>query len=490
MIIEAASKPSKKIKQFIVFVKQNSKIQIPDKELSALAKKAVKSDIFSGKYEEILPIFRDGKIALLVGLGDSPSELSIRKLGKLVKTALMRKPMSPNKAVYITPHEDTQNSIRSLVLGAKLGLYKWDKYITKNGDYVDYSAYKIVIHTKQSRFLNEEAIIADGVNLARNLGNENADVCDSVFLEKQIREILKGDSRCKIEILNREELKDKGLNLHLAVNRGSEKEPKLIIITYTGKSGDNKEPYIALIGKGLTFDSGGLNIKPTGSMEDMRMDMSGAAAVIGTLKNALSLNIPCNAYFVVGLAENAIGPKSYKPGDVLISYCGKTVEIGNTDAEGRLVLADANSYIAKNYQPQAIINIATLTGAVLFALGHDHTGLMSTDDSLAGELLDAATITDDRAWRLPIYAELKDHVKSDIADIKNTGQPRQAGTIAAGEFLRQFAQFDNKEMQWAHLDIAGTAILDKETAFMQAGASGAGVRLLTYFLLRRNTLSL
>ncbi|MGC9328766.1 MAG: leucyl aminopeptidase family protein, partial [Candidatus Hinthialibacter sp.] len=178
--------------------------------------------------------------------------------------------------------------------------------------------------------------------------------------------------------------------------------------------------------------------------------------------------------------------KSYKPGDVIKSYCGKTVEIGNTDAEGRLVLADANSYMAKNYNPEAIVNIATLTGAVVTALGYEYTGLLSSDPHLADALLQAAQISDDRAWQLPVFPELKDHVKSKIADIKNIGEARCAGTLAGGEFLRQFAQCESEKLKWAHLDIAGTSKPSKEIAYFDNGATGAGVRLLTQFLIDRS----
>ncbi len=327
------------------------------------------------------------------------------------------------------------------------------------------------------------SLIDDGVNLARDLANENADNADSEKIEQTIRDIAASDSRCTITVLNETELREEGLNLHLAVNQGSAKEPKLIVVAYRG--GKENEPFTALIGKGITFDTGGLNLKPTGSMETMRMDMSGTAAVIGCLHNAIRLNLACNVYFVCAIAENAIGSKSYKPGDVIVGYCGKTVEIANTDAEGRLVLADANSYLARNYKPESIINIATLTGAVVIALGYEYTGLMASHKILADALLQAAQDTDDRAWELPIYPELKEHVKSKVADIRNTGEPKCAGTLAGGEFLRQFAQCESDALQWAHLDIAGTAKPAKETGLFDNGATGAGVRLLTQYLLNR-----
>jgi leucyl aminopeptidase len=265
--------------------------------------------------------------------------------------------------------------------------------------------------------------------------------------------------------------------LHLGVNKGSRNEPKLIIVKYSG--GSKNEPYTAVIGKGITFDTGGLNLKPTGYIETMRTDMSGTAATIGILKNVLALSIKKNIVFAMALAENAIGSGSFKPGDVLRSYNGRTVEIDNTDAEGRLVLADAISYVVRNYKPKTIIDLATLTGACVVALGYDYSGLMSNNDELAKKLLISAQETDDRAWQLPIYPELKDHVKSQIADIKNTGLKGAAGALSAGEFLRQFIE----DAKWAHLDIAGTAFVKEGNRFYFGhGATGAGVRLVTDFL--------
>jgi len=273
-------------------------------------------------------------------------------------------------------------------------------------------------------------------------------------------------------------MKAKKLGLHLAVNQGSNKEPKLIIVKYNGSS--KKGDYTAFIGKGMTFDTGGINLKPSGHIETMRMDMSGAAAVVGTLKNAIALNLKKNILFVVSLAENAIGSSAFKPGDVIRGYSGKTVEIGNTDAEGRLVLADAISYIVKNYKPARLIDIATLTGACVVALGHDYTGLMTTDDKFSRFLVRSSNNTDDRVWRLPIFPELKKSVESKIADIRNLGYPKgAAGTITAAEFLHQFTEGTT----WAHLDIAGTAFDEGQgRLYFGHGATGAGVRLVTHYL--------
>jgi len=244
--------------------------------------------------------------------------------------------------------------------------------------------------------------------------------------------------------------------------------------------GPKTQKYTALIGKGITFDSGGINLKPSHHIETMRCDMSGAAAVIGILKNALALNIKKNLLFVMPMAENSIDAKSYKPGDIVKSYSGKTVEIANTDAEGRLVLADAIAYTVKNYKPAQIIDLATLTGACIVALGYDYTALVSNNEALSKGLLLAASATDDRAWQLPYYPELKDSVKSDVADIRNLGYPKgAAGTLTAAEFLRQFT----KDTPWAHLDIAGTAFIEqRQHSYYSFGATGAGVRLITEYL--------
>ncbi len=479
MKIQSQSSFPARIKQFVVFAVKGQTIQAPAPQLRDAIKNAVKFKQFSGDEGESLALTEADSVVVLVGCGEKPEALNQRAIGVATKCALQTRPLSSKSPVGIVPYRDNETWLRGVVDGAQLGLYTWDKYLSKKDDPSPMN-YSLTIKTKNAKLVNQLSTVASGVNLARDMANENADTAHSKFIEAQVKKLTRGDKRCKVEVLNRAQLKAKGLGLHLAVNQGSNKEPKLIIVTYRG--GKKSDPFVALVGKGLTFDTGGLNLKPTGGMEDMRYDMCGAAAVTGTLHNTLKLNLEVNAYFVLGVAENAIGSNSYKPGDVFTSYCGKTVEIGNTDAEGRLVLADANCYVAKTYKPSAIINIATLTGAVVIALGYEHTGLMSTDDKLANALLKAAQTSDDRAWRLPMYPELKEHVKSPIADIKNIGLKRVAGTLSAGEFLRQFAQHYDETLPWAHLDIAGTAKPDMEVGYLPASGAGAGVRLLTEYL--------
>ena len=436
----------------------------------------------TGKEGELFPLFLNNRMVLVTGLGKS-SEISFTSLRIAVRKAILSSFLSRVKEIEIVPPDHNDATIQAAIEGILIGGYSWKKYLTKdkNDKSIEMEDKKFFIAAPKKKLFEETIAICAGVKLTRDLINDNADTVTSEFLEEVIRKIVAGHKQISLEVLNEKELKAKGLNLHLAVNQGSPKEPKLIIVRYSG--GAAQDHYTALVGKGITFDTGGLNLKPTGSIETMRGDMSGAAAVIGTLKNTIALNLEKNIIFAIAVAENVIGSRSFKPGDVIKGYSGKTVEIGNTDAEGRLVLADAISYVVKNYKPSHLIDIATLTGACVVALGHDYSGLVSTDEKLAEYLLKSAQETDDRLWRLPSYPEIKDYVKSQYADIKNIGTIKGAGgACTAAEFLRQFSD----GTKWAHLDIAGTAFVDNQSRmYFGYGATGAGVRLLTNYL-RKN----
>lgn len=444
-------------------------------QITALAQR----NHFSGENGQVFPLLLDKRIILLVGVGPK-KDLSLTTLRGTVRKALLSPPLQKAKEIEIVPHEQKDQIIKAVIESVLIGTYAWRKYLTKekNDKTIDAKDKKFFLVAGKKKIHEDAVKICEGVNLTRDLVNDNADTVTSDYMEKIIRTLIKGRKNISIEVLNRKEMKAKKLGLHLAVNQGSNKEPKLIIVKYNGAS--KKGNYTAFIGKGMTFDSGGLNLKPSGHIETMRLDMSGAAAVAGTLKNTIELNLKKNVLFVFGLAENAIGSNAYKPGDVIRGYSGKTVEVANTDAEGRLVLADAISYVVKNYKPARLIDIATLTGACVVALGHDYTGLMTNDDKFSRQLVRSSNETDDRVWRLPIYPELKDAVKSKIADIRNTGYPRgAAGTVTAAEFLHQFAG----KVTWAHLDIAGTAFNEGQgRMYFSSGATGAGVRLVTHYL--------
>ena len=426
---------------------------------------------------EIFPLFDGRRSFVFVGLGKAAA-LSLTDVRIQVRKALLSGFLKKAKTVEIVPHAKDDATIRAVIEGVSIGAYVWDKYKSKDKDDKTVKNKQVTIAVGAKKDFTQAVVIAQGVSFCRDLVNDNADTTTSVYLENTVRALIRGKKNIRLEILNRKELKAKGLNLHLAVNQGSNKEPKLIIVRYNG--GKKGEGYTALIGKGITFDTGGLNLKPTGSMETMKMDMSGAAAVCATLRNVLTLGIKKNLLFVLGIAENAIGPAAYKPGDVISGYAGKSVEIGNTDAEGRLVLADALAYLVRNYKPARMIDLATLTGACVVALGFDYSGLFSNSDKLASQLIEAADQTDDRIWRMPVYPESKEYIKSPIADLKNTSNIKGGGAITAAEFLHQFTE----DTPWAHLDIAGSAWADGQgRMYYGHGATGAGVRLLTNYLL-------
>ncbi|MBP9854697.1 MAG: leucyl aminopeptidase [Candidatus Omnitrophica bacterium] len=425
---------------------------------------------------DLFPIIYRSTLVLLIGVGQR-TDISSTAFRICLKTALQSKYLQKKRKIEIIPCDTKDETIQVLIEAIMIGTYTWQKYITKSCE-IPFTEKSYTIASPKKKLFDDTVAVSRGTNFSRDLVNDNADLIASDYLEKVIKKLVKDEKKITVEVLNKREMKAKGLNLHLAVNQGSQKEPKLIIVKYNGAN--NKKDYTAIVGKGMTFDTGGLNLKPTGNIESMKLDMSGAAAVIGTLMNTIALNLKKNILFVCGIAENVTGSGSYKPGEVITSYSGKTVEIANTDAEGRLVLADAISYVIKNYKPERIIDIATLTGACIVALGHNHSALVSTDEKLAQQLTDSAKETDDRVWRLPIYPELSESVKSQIADIRNLGYPKGAGgTITAAEFLRQFTE----DTKWAHLDIAGTAFVDNaKRLYFGHGATGAGVRLLTHYL--------
>jgi leucyl aminopeptidase len=292
-------------------------------------------------------------------------------------------------------------------------------------------------------------------------------------LANEARESAKGKNiRCTV--LDAEKMKEVGMNALLAVARGSDEPPQLIILEYRG--GKKSSPVIALVGKGITFDSGGISIKPSEKMDEMKTDMAGGAAVIATVRAAAELGLPLNLVGIVPATENLPGGRAYKPGDIISSLSGRTIEVVTTDAEGRLILADALAYAAR-FKPAAIIDLATLTGACVVALGEHVIGMMGTDDELKREIREAADLTGERVWELPLWEEYHEQIKGDAADFKNSGG-RAGGAITAAAFLSKFTG----DTPWVHLDIAGPACVAKDKPYIPKGASGVGVRLLVQFL--------
>ena len=319
--------------------------------------------------------------------------------------------------------------------------------------------------------------IATGMSFTRDLGNLPPNLCHPTFLADAAKSLSKSHKDLKVTIHDEKKLKELGMGAFLAVAQGSDQPPRLIELSYQG--GKKTDQPFVLVGKGITFDTGGISIKPAAGMDEMKYDMCGAASVFGTLRAVLELNLPINLVCLMACAENMPSGGATRPGDIVETMSGQTVEILNTDAEGRLVLCDTLTY-AERFKPQAVIDIATLTGACVVALGGHTTGLMSNNDELAGQLLGAGKTADDRAWELPLFEEYQEQLDSPFADIANIGGPK-GGAITAGCFLSRFA----KQYNWAHLDIAGTAWV---SGGKDKGATGRPVPLLTQYLLDRAAL--
>jgi leucyl aminopeptidase len=321
--------------------------------------------------------------------------------------------------------------------------------------------------------LREGIAIANGMALTKRLGNLPGNVCTPAFLGNEAKKLAK-EFKLGVEVLEGKPLEKLGMGSFLSVARGSYEPARLIVLKYQG-AGKGSAPYV-LIGKGITFDSGGISLKPGAAMDEMKFDMCGAASVFGTLRTLAELKPKVNVIGIVPACENMPSGRANKPGDIVTSMSGQTIEILNTDAEGRLILCDALTY-AERFKPAAVIDIATLTGACVVALGNINSGLFSTDDTLAGDLVRASRAMMDPAWRMPLDEEYGEQLKSNFADMANIGTPGNAGAVVAASFLARFT----KEYPWAHLDIAGTAWKGGAAK----GATGRPVPLLTKFLLER-----
>ncbi|MGH8120475.1 MAG: leucyl aminopeptidase [Gammaproteobacteria bacterium] len=369
--------------------------------------------------------------------------------------------------------------VRQALEAVESSLYQFNNYKTKNKpERRQLRKLVLTVPTRKELPAGELAIhhgvaIASGVKLARDLANHPANVCTPSYLADQARHLGKTSKSIKVHVLDEEEMSKLGMNTLLSVSRGSAEPAKLITLEYKGAK-KNARP-IVLVGKGVTFDTGGISIKPAASMDEMKFDMCGAASVLGTLLAAATMELPLNITGVIPSTENMPGGKATRPGDIVKSMSGQTVEILNTDAEGRLILCDALTY-AERYNPDVVIDIATLTGACVVALGNHASGLLSNYHPLVKDLLNAGETSGDRTWQLPLWEEYNKQLSSPFADMANIGG-KEAGTITAACFLSRFTG----KFHWAHLDIAGTAWTNGK----QKGATGRPVSLLVQYLLDR-----
>lgn len=364
--------------------------------------------------------------------------------------------------------------LEAIIEGACLGNYIFDKYKSEK----KYSPLKsisfLVEPDTDEKLLEQTVAICEGTMFARDLVNMPSNDKKPEQFTNLIIDTAKKE-HLQIKVLCGSELKKKKFGSLLSVAAGSNSDARLIVLDYNPK-GSKKT--VALVGKGVTFDSGGINLKPTGHIEDMKCDMSGAAAVAATLVAASKLDLKVRVLGVIPVVENMISGNATRPGDIITSYSGKTIEILNTDAEGRLILIDALSYAIKEYKPDTIIDIATLTGACVVALGMKMSAVFSSDDTLAQSIVKSGEKTDERCWHLPLFDDYKERLKSDFADLKNIGGPGGAGSITAALFLSEFVG----DTRWAHIDIAGPAYIEKGHDYCGVGGTGVGVRLFCNLL--------
>jgi len=439
---------------------------------------------FTGKLNKTALIHTLGRVApdrlLLVGLGKK-GELTRDRMRQAAGTAIKAMRGAGIKSFSSVLHLAAGGGkewLQAEVEGHMLGGYAFDRYKTAVDSPVEVADVTLLLTDDASRgategCVAETQIVCSAVLLARELVDQPGNVATPAFLAEKAVEV-SGKYGIDCRVMERDEMERTGMEALLAVAKGSSQPPRFIILEYRG--GGAKERPIVFVGKGITFDSGGISLKPREGMEKMKNDMAGAAAVMGAVTAAARLRLPVNLVGLIPSAENLPGGRAYKPGDLIKVMAGKTVEIVNTDAEGRLVLCDALHY-AQRYRPAALIDIATLTGACVVALGNFASGLMGNDDGLAKALKKAGETSGERVWELPLWDEYGELMKSDIADLKNAGGPT-AGTISAAWFLKQFAG----KSRWAHLDIAGTAWEEKGRPYLPKGATGVGVRLLVEYL--------
>ena len=459
--------------------KELSEIQmeLDKKFLGVISSNILKN--FSGKFNEILtfPLENGVKIVAL-GLGKY-GEFTSKKLRELiVKNYSSVQKLAADGTIsfehILNDNVCKKCLISSVPLGVNLGNYKFDKYKTKKQDkkVENIELLTLTDDSDLDEAINMAEIISNSMNFTKDLVFESAEIMTPNKVSEIATDLAKNYG-IEIKVYNKDELKEMGFNAFLAVGQGSVQEPKFIHLTYKS---ENSKKKVALIGKGITFDSGGLDIKPPSSMLTMKTDMTGCATVLGVMKAICELKPEIELHVMSALCENMPSGSSYKVGDVLISKSGKTIEVDNTDAEGRLTLADVLTY-ADSINPDEVIDIATLTGAVIVALGNNITGIMGNNQDMIDEFKEVCKLTGEPVWQLPIFDDMQDNLKSDIADMKNTG-PRYAGSSVAGRFLENFTQ----SKKWLHIDIAGTAYIDKPYSELQKGATGVMVRSLVKYL--------
>jgi len=484
-----------KTNSLVVFIGDDGQVPDAARKLIGTAgtqsiKRAIEAEDFKGKAKATLTLTAphgiDVERVILIGIGDEKErkETDYVRLGGLIAGRF-----GSAKAVQVlflgsADWRVDGQAASDLALGMRLRAYRFDKYMTKKRDN-DAEKVSGTVSVKIGLSAYSEArkvaktgeSIAEGVILARNLVNEPPNVLDPVEFARRASELTK--LGVEVTVLDEKQLAKIGMRALLGVGQGSAKESRVVIMRWNGAKSTKttKTAPLAFIGKGVVFDTGGISIKPAAGMEDMKGDMGGAACVVGLMHTLASRNAKVNTIGAIGLVENMPDGNAQRPGDIVTSLSGQTIEIINTDAEGRLVLGDVLWYVKEQFKPSLMIDLATLTGAVLVALGQENAGLFSNDDTLSERLYAAGVATGETVWRLPLSTAYDKMIDSKFADMKNTGG-RHAGSITAAQFLKRFVG----DTPWAHLDIAGTALGSPESDINKSWSSGWGVRLLDRFV--------
>lgn len=474
---------------YVVFVADGGKMSESANQLNKATngslKRALKSSRFNGRKDQTLVVLGSGGISakqiLLLGVGaaDKIDVLAAQSLGGAIFRSLATSSaksasvlVDTIKGVKISDSEFAAN----IAYGCHLRSYRFNKYRTQTKDGDNPSLTSVAVMSKDvigaRRIFSPLRSVVDGVFFTRDLVSEPANVIYPISFVARLRSLAK--LGVKLQVLDEKKMKKLGMGALLGVAQGSANAPRMVSMEWNGVSESEKTRPIAFVGKGVTFDTGGISIKPAGGMEDMKWDMGGAGVVSGLMHALASRKAKVNAVGILGLVENMPSSTAQRPGDVVKTMSGQTIEVINTDAEGRLVLADALWWCQKKFKPHTVIDLATLTGAIIVSLGYHHAGMFSNNDKLADQLLVAGKATGEELWRMPLGAAYDKQVRSQIADMKNVGG-RDAGSITAAQILQRFIQ---EGVAWAHLDIAGVTWSKSDSATVPKGGTGFGVRLL------------
>ena len=446
-----------------------------------LVARAAKAERFTGKSGTALTlVMPEGlKVPRLVVIGaGKTAELKPKDFLKLGGVAMGKLPASADAATVLAELPDgafDAQQAADLAQGARLRAYAFDRYKTKRKDdertgSVTLGIAVADVPAARAAFRSREAV-ADGIDMARDLVNEPANILYPAEFARRTAALKKVG--VGVEVLDVKAMQKLGMGALLGVGQGSARDSRVVVMRWNG--GKRGEAPVAFIGKGVCFDTGGISIKPAAGMEDMKGDMAGAACVVGLMHALAARKAKVNAVGVIGVVENMPDGNAQRPGDIVTSMSGQTIEVINTDAEGRLVLADVLWYAAKRFKPKFMVDLATLTGAIIVALGHEYAGLFSNDDTLAERLAKAGEATGEAVWRMPLGPEYDKQIDSKFADVKNTGGTRWGGAITAAQFIQRFVA---DKTPWAHLDIAGTGMDSRQSDINRSWGSGWGVRLL------------